>query len=166
MGFRMGENREVLRASALEDLSRDLEEELGFTAIVVNMYRPSEDDYEAIVMRGPDDLRETLHGAVLSRESWMALFDPKYERYGTFFVPEGQGDWGDAPFYEPADDSGEGENRWRKGDALFAPIRCPRGTILGILSVDAPASGRRPSDRDILKISALCSKAAAALEPT
>lgn len=132
--------------------------------IVVNIYRPSQDLYEAIVVRGPEELRDTLHGEALSRECWMALLDSKFEHYGAFFVPEGEGDWGEAPVYEPPEDAGEGENRWRKGDALFAPIRSAQGPILGILCVDMPKDGQRPDDRQMLKLTALCAKAAAALE--
>lgn len=63
-----------------------------------------------------------------------------------FFIPEGEGDRGDAPMYDPPEDAGQGENRWRNGDALFAPMRCTKGSVLGV-SVDMPVNGDRPTLR-------------------
>jgi len=162
----MGENRDSEgHDPALERLADAVESELGFEMVVVNLFRPETDDYVAVVLRGPDELREALGGQTLSRESWMALFDGRFERFGAFIIPEGEGDWGDAAVYEPEADLGEGENRWRKGDALFVPIRCSAGAILGIISLDAPRQGQRPTDRQLLKLLAIAAQAGQALEP-
>jgi len=150
------------RASVLETLATGIEKEAGFSSVVVNLFRPHEDDYEILVLRGPDELRDALGGEKLSRDSWMRLLEPRFERFGAFFIPEGEGEWGDAPMYDPPEDAGEGENRWRKGDALFALIRNRKGSVLGIVSVDVPFDGLRPSDRQILILTTLCSQAGAA----
>ena len=151
------------RAAVLETLASGIEAEAGFTSIVLNLFRPDSDDYEVIVMRGPEALHDGLGGVELSRDSWMRLLSSKYERFGAYFIPEGEGDWGDAPMYEPPEDAGEGENRWRKGDALFALIRGSNGSVVGIVSVDTPKDGQRPTDRQILVLTTLCSQAGAAL---
>ena len=151
------------RAAALETLASGIEAEAGFTSIVLNLFRPDSDDYEVIVMRGPEELHDGLGGVELSRDSWMRLLSSEYERFGAYFIPEGEGDWGDAPMYEPPEDAGEGENRWRKGDALFALIRGTNGSVVGIVSVDTPKDGQRPTDRQILVLTTLCSQAGAAL---
>ncbi len=154
------------RAAVLEALASGIESEAGFSSIVVNLFRPDEDRYEVLVLRGPEELHEALGGAELSRESWMELLERKYERFGAFFIPEGEGHWGDGPMYEPPEDPGEGENRWRKGDALFAPMRSSDGSILGIVSVDVPHDGQRPTDRQILTFTSICARAGAALRET
>ncbi|HYH62631.1 MAG TPA: hypothetical protein VD766_12260 [Solirubrobacterales bacterium] len=162
----MGVNRDQEeQGAALEQLADAVQSELGFTMVVVNLFRPETDDYLVVVVRGPGELQEAIGGQTISRESWMALFDGRFERFGAFFIPEGEGDWGDAAVYEPEEDSGEGENRWRKGDALFAPIRCSAGAILGIISLDVPNHGQRPTDRQLLKLSAIAAQAGQALEP-
>ena len=158
------ENRQPTRSDVLETLAEGIEAEAGFTSVVVNMYSAEKDTYDAVVVRGPEELHAELGGAELSRESWMKLLKGTFERFGAFFIPEGQGDWGDDPAYEPATDSGQGENRWRKGDALFALMRCSDGPILGIVSVDSPRNGQRPTDRQILTLTSLCSQAALALD--
>ncbi len=152
------------RAAVLETLASGIEAEAGFSSVVVNLFRPDEEDYQILVLRGPDELRDALRGGKLSRDSWMQLLERRFERFGAFFIPEGEGDWGDAPMYDPPKDAGEGENRWRKGDALFAPMRCTHGSVLGIVSVDEPRDGQRPTDRQILTLTTLCAQAGAALD--
>lgn len=152
------------RADVFETLASGIEAEAGFSSVVVNLFRSGEGDYEVHVLRGPEELHDALGGAALSRDSWMRLLESRFERFGAFFIPEGEGEWGDAPTYDPPEDAGEGENRWRKGDALFAPIRCRRGSILGIVSVDGPHDGQRPTDRQILTLTSLCSQAGLALD--
>lgn len=147
----------------LETLASGIEAEAGFSSVVVNLFRPDEDDYEILVLRGTDELREALGGEKLTRESWMQLLEPKFERFGAFFIPEGEGEWGDAPMYDPPEDAGEGENRWRKGDALFGVMRGPDGSILGIVSVDTPSDGQRPTSMQILTLNTLCAQAGRAL---
>jgi hypothetical protein len=154
------------RAAVLETLASGIETEAGFNSVVVNLFRPDEDDYEILVLRGPDELRDAIGGEKLTRDSWMQLLERRFERLGAFFIPEGEGEWGDAPMYDPPEDAGEGENRWRKGDALFAPMRCKKGSILGIVSVDMPGDGQRPTSRQILTLTALCAQAGAALSET
>jgi hypothetical protein len=151
------------RAAVLETLASGIETEAGFTSVVVNLFRPDVGDYEILVLRGPDELRDAIGGAALTRDSWMQLLEPRFERFGAFFIPEGEGDWGDGPMYDPPEDAGEGENRWRKGDALFALIRSNRGSVLGIVSVDVPLDGQRPTDRQILTLTSLCAQAGTAL---
>jgi diguanylate cyclase (GGDEF)-like protein len=53
---------------------------------------------------------------------------------------------------------------WHPEDALFVPLRHSEGHILGILSVDEPISGMRPSDDDLAVISALAAHAAQAIQ--
>ena len=77
------------RAAVLETLASGIEEEAGFSSVVVNLFRPDEDDYEILVLRGPDELRDAIGGEKLTRDSWMQLLERKFERLGAFFIPEG-----------------------------------------------------------------------------
>lgn len=151
------------RTAVLETLASGIEAEAGFSSVVVNLFRSDQGDYEVQVLRGPDELREAIGGEALSRDSWMDLLESRFERFGAYFIPEGDGNWGDTPTYDPPEDAGEGENRWRKGDALFALLRNPQGSVLGIVSVDSPHDGQRPTDRQILTLTSLCAQAGLAL---
>ncbi len=46
---------------------------------------------------------------------------------------------------------------WHRLDALYAPLRSSGGELIGVLSVDLPADGRRPSEtqRDLLELFAV-----------
>ena len=152
------------RAAVFEDLAKGIEGEAGFSSVVVNLFRPDTDDYEVLVVRGPDELHDALDGATLSRDSWMRLLEGRFEHYGAFFIPEGEGEWGDEVMYEPPEDAGVGENRWRRGDALFGVMRCSNDSILGIVSVDSPINGQRPTNIQILTLTSLCARAAHELD--
>lgn len=148
----------------LDDLAGAVADAGGFRDVVYNVYRPETDDYEAKVLRGTAEVRDALEGSVLSREMWMALLDSRFKRGGAYLIPEGMGDWpADVPVFEPDRDSGNGEHRWRSGDALLIPVCCPRGSVLGLLSVDRPSSGTRPDAAQLLTLSELASAAGVAL---
>ena len=53
---------------------------------------------------------------------------------------------------------------WHPDDALFVPLRSAAGELLGILSVDEPASGRRPSDEELDLLVGVAQHASLALE--
>jgi diguanylate cyclase (GGDEF)-like protein len=64
------------------------------------------------------------------------------------------------PQGEPAADP----DAWDPNDALFVAMRDQHGSLLGIISVDEPVSGRRPSDDELDVLVALADHAALALE--
>jgi diguanylate cyclase (GGDEF)-like protein len=53
---------------------------------------------------------------------------------------------------------------WDPEDALFVPMRDQRGLLLGIISVDEPVNGRRPTDDDLDVLVSLGDHAALAVE--
>jgi diguanylate cyclase (GGDEF)-like protein len=66
--------------------------------------------------------------------------------------------------YVPDAEPGRGPNGWHPEDALFLPMRHTDGHLLGILSVDEPASGRRPTDEELEVLVALAEHAALAVQ--
>jgi GAF domain-containing protein len=57
----------------------------------------------------------------------------------------------------------EGQD-WRDGDQLFVPLTGSADTLLGFLSVDEPADGRRPSREEIEVLEIFANQAAIAIE--
>jgi diguanylate cyclase (GGDEF)-like protein/PAS domain S-box-containing protein len=47
--------------------------------------------------------------------------------------------------WTPDRSSATGPDAWHPDDSLFAPLLSPQGEMVGVLSVDQPGSGRRPS---------------------
>ena len=151
----------VLRAVA-----RTMQACLGFGTVVVNLHRPAWDDFETVVIEGSDEARETLLGQTSNAADWAPLLDPRFERRGAYLVMEGQYDWSQDRLttWVPAGATSSDPDAWSPEDALFVPLRSAAGEILGILSVDEPADGRRPDDEQLDLLVGVAQHAALALE--
>jgi diguanylate cyclase (GGDEF)-like protein len=133
----------------LEDVARAIGEVLGYRAVVINVYRYAFDDMLTAAAVGTDESLHRLVGTISPKHTWTPLLTESFHRReGAYFVPDGEFDW-DAlgvdtyvPDLEPSDDP----NAWLPGDALFVPLRDAEGQLLGVISVDEPETGMRPSD--------------------
>src|SRR5215216_5982290 len=149
----------------LEDVCRTISELLGYQAVVVNVYRPAFDDMHTSAAVGSEDSVRELVGKSSPRETWVPLLDERFARRGTYFVPADEFDWealgvhSYVPSLAPSDEP----DAWKAEDALFVPLRDPKGLLIGVISVDEPASGRRPTDDEIDALVAIASHAALAL---
>jgi PAS domain S-box-containing protein len=150
----------------LEEVASAASETLGFAVVAVNLYRPAWDDFEIVVVHGSEEGDRALVGQTAGWEFWHPLLNERLERHGAYFVPDGAIDW-DAfaapvvvPELEPIDDP----NAWLPGDALFVPLRGADGRMLGVVSVDSPASGLRPDEDEIRVLAAFADHAAVAVE--
>lgn len=93
------------------------------------------------------------------------LISEPFERRGAYVVLKGMVDWDDLGLsYVPKGAPSTGPDAWDPEDALFVPMRDQEGNLLGIISVDEPHDGRRPTDEDLDVLVALCAHAALALE--
>jgi GAF domain-containing protein len=149
----------------LEDVCRTIGELLGYRAVVVNVYRAAFDDMHTSAAVGSEESVKELVGKSSPRETWVPLLDERFARRGAYFVPGGEFDWEGlgvesyVPRIAPSDDP----NAWTAEDALFVPLRDPKGLLIGVISVDEPESGRRPNDDEIDALVAIASHAALAL---
>jgi diguanylate cyclase (GGDEF)-like protein len=153
--------------SVLDAIAHVLTETAGFAGVVINVYRPQWDDYEAATVVGPPEMVERLTGQTYDA-SWIhVILDERFDRRGAFFIPEGLLDWEAAdvgarwmPNPEPEEDDGA----WRPGDELFVPCRDSGGHMLAIISLGEPVSGRRATDPELDFLVAVGRHAALALE--
>jgi diguanylate cyclase (GGDEF)-like protein len=150
----------------LQDVARAIGEVLGYRAVVVNVYRPAFDDMLTAAVVGSEDSRDQLLGTSSPNETWTPLFAPRFERRGAYFIPDGEFDWDSlgvetyVPDLPPSDDP----NAWLPGDALFVPLRDGRANVLGVISVDEPETGRRPSDDELDALVTISRQASLALQ--
>jgi diguanylate cyclase (GGDEF)-like protein/PAS domain S-box-containing protein len=117
---------------------------LGFGTAAVNFVLP-DGNLRVSALTGPPEARAALLGKVIPRyviddllarsETWGAL---RFAPHGTYlvdpvfeWVPESQG---------PVDEHG-----WHPEDALLAPMYDADANLVGLISVDDPVDGRRPS---------------------
>ena len=155
----------------LDDVARIVSSSLGFRTVIINMYRPDTDEYEVAIVRGNERARRLLLGEVTPASTWDPVLDPRFLRHGVYFIPEGTMEYDDpaVTWYRPEAPDGAingepGEDRWRVDDALFAPLEGLGGRRYGVISVDEPATGRRPDDQALEVLGALAIHAAMAIE--
>jgi diguanylate cyclase (GGDEF)-like protein len=161
---RLLRTREDLPA-LLEAVARTMGDTLGFGTVAINIYRPAWDDFEVTTVYGNPEARDALLGTVRPGHDWTVLLDERFERRGTYHVPSGAVDW-DAlgPSYIPAGARPSDPDLWDPEDALFVPMRDQQGQLLGIVSVDEPVTGRRPTDEELEVLVAFVDHAALAVE--
>jgi PAS domain S-box-containing protein len=150
----------------LDEIARTIAEALGFGTVAVNLYRPEWDAFEVTTVHGGEQVRTALLGAMRDLDALRPLLHPRFEVRGAYFVPEGEYDWGSSELvhFVPEIEPPAIENAWRPEDALLVPLHAADGGLLGIISVDEPHSGRRPSVDDVDVFVAVAEHAAVALE--
>ncbi len=149
----------------LEAVARTIGESLGYRTVAVNLYRPAWDDFEVTTVHGNEEARATLLGNVRERSDWAVLLDERFEYRGAYVVPSGSVDWGSlGTSYIPSGERPADPNAWDPEDALFVAMRDQAGNLLGIISVDEPVSGRKPTDDELDVLVSLADHAALALE--
>ena len=149
----------------LDAVARTIGESLGYGTVAVNLYRQSWDDFEVTTVYGNEEARNVLLGNARPLDDWTVLLAERFERRGAYVVLSGAVDWDSlGPSYVPQGEPGSGPDAWDPEDALFVPMRDQHGSLLGIISVDEPLSGRRPSDGELEVLVALVDHGALALE--
>jgi diguanylate cyclase (GGDEF)-like protein len=150
--------------TVLELLAQAIVQALGFGVVAVNIARP-DGSLKVISVAGHDDARQKLLGAVHSAEKWdkaLAASEP----WGRLRLADhrdevaGQGLLSWVPDRVPvwADDA------WHPQDAVFAPLIAEDGSRLGVMSVDLPHDGGRPSSATRSALEAFAISAALAIE--
>ena len=150
----------------LASVARTVSDSLAFRTVVVNLYRPEWNDFVVSTVYGSDEARELLLGQVRQVADWEPLLDQRFLQRGAYVVPSGEFDWDEVSgmAYTPDLQVSDDPNAWHPDDALFTPMRGSDGRLLGILSVDEPISGRKPSGDEIDVLVAVSEHAAIAIE--
>jgi diguanylate cyclase (GGDEF)-like protein len=151
--------------AVLEAIARTIAECLGFGTVAVNLYRPAWDDFQVTNVYGNPGAREALLGDARDLASWQPLLDERFLRRGAYLIPHEQFDWfADVATFVPDIEPTDDPDAWHPQDALIVPMRHSAGHLLGILSVDEPRSGRKPTDEDLDVLVAVAEHAALAVE--
>ncbi len=138
----------------------------GFRAVVLNLFRPASDDYEVALVIGQEESVEALMGTSTPRAGFRRIFAEAEQRLpGVFFLPEESDLWNDLnDVFTPALSTSNDPDAWRSGDGLLVFLSDSEGAPLGLVSMDEPIEGRRPTDDDLRLVRAICSHAEQALE--
>jgi diguanylate cyclase (GGDEF)-like protein len=149
----------------LDAVARTIGESLGYRTVAVNLYRAAWDDFEVTTVHGNEEARAALLGYARPGDDWTLLLSERFERRGAYVVLSGSVDWDSlGPSYVPEGGPASHPDAWDPEDALFVPMRDQRGILLGIISVDEPVSGLRPTDDELDVLVSLVDHAALAVE--
>jgi diguanylate cyclase (GGDEF)-like protein/putative nucleotidyltransferase with HDIG domain len=150
----------------LETLAATMAQELGFGAVIVNLYRPAWDSYEVVVAEDRDEAaREALMGNRVAPTDLEKLLDERFRRHGAYVVPHDQFDFASTDMtWIPGTATATGPDAWHPDDALIVPLTASDGRPLAFLSLDEPLDGRHPSDAALEVLSALAAIAASVIE--
>lgn len=152
-------------AVVLRAVAQTIRDVAGFSAVVVNIYRPAWDDYEVVMVIGNEESRLALEGTTAPAETLMHLFSLEQQRLpGVFFLTAETAFWDQVDnTYTPDIPRTDDPDEWQPDDGLLVFLRDSSGAPLGFLSMDEPVSGRRPSEDELRLLRAICSHAEQAL---
>jgi diguanylate cyclase (GGDEF)-like protein len=149
----------------LEALAETIRSELSFHVVAVNLRDRVSGEMRIVTVLGDDDAHRTLMGTVNAWSEWEPIMGPEFERQRAIWLPAGASDWGDQIIcWTPSMSAVPGPDGWQPEDMLLLPLRGQDGEILGAVSVDQPASGRRPTDEEIAYLMSVVDHAAIGVE--
>jgi diguanylate cyclase (GGDEF)-like protein len=149
----------------LDALAETIRRELSFHVVAINLLDRASQEMRIVTVLGDDDARATLLGTASPLSEWEPVFGHEFERQRAIWLPAGTSAWSDRIIYwTPSASAVPGPDGWHPDDMLLLPLRAQDGEILGAVSVDQPASGRRPTDEEIAYLMSVVDHAAIGVE--
>lgn len=149
----------------LDALADTILNELSFGVVVVNLLDEAREQLRAVIVKGDAEARDTLLGTSSRWSDWEDLLERYDQGTGAVWLPAGSYEWEtDAPVWTPPTAPSESPDHWHPEDMLLLPLRGSAGDVLGIVSVDQPVLGRRPSEEELGVLMAVSDHAGLALE--
>jgi diguanylate cyclase (GGDEF)-like protein len=130
---------------ALDHVAAGIAAALRCRSVVINLHRPSWDDFEVATVHGSQEARHALLGQASTWQQWAPYLAERFTRRGAQHVPAG---------------SVAGQT----GDAVLAVMRRANGDVLGVISADEQLDGAGPGDEDLDRLVTLAAVAAVAVE--
>lgn len=154
--------------TALRTIVEGAHRSLGFGSVALNLVDVARGRVWLHSVIGFDDVtRPVLQNAEYDWDEVQKLMNDKFRRGRCYFIPAGELDW-DKDFAGPSVNAVQqalpGADAWQPDDALFFPIELHDGEIVGLIWVDAPVDGRRPSDDTLRLLEIFANLAAIAIE--
>jgi diguanylate cyclase (GGDEF)-like protein len=147
----------------LERTAEALVGTVGYEIVVFSLVRPAHDDLQrVVVVHGDHDAAPV--GDVRSMRDWAKLLAPRYERFGCFFIPCFDWDALESSYGLPNLPDAHDSHDWDPRDALSVPMRSRDGELLGVMGLDAPVSGKRPTDDQLRLLQAVTTHVAEAIQ--
>jgi diguanylate cyclase (GGDEF)-like protein len=148
----------------LEALAEAIRGELSFNVVAVNL-RMSSDLFRVVTVLGDPSAQALLLETTMQTREWDELMASGRNVHGASWLPAGSYEHEpDAVTWRAATVAPLAADGWHPDDMLLLPLRSDSREILGIVSVDQPLLGRRPTDEEISILMAVADHAGLALE--
>jgi diguanylate cyclase (GGDEF)-like protein len=148
----------------LEALAEAIRSELSFNVVAVNL-RQSSEEFRAVIVLGDPSARAVLLDTTSEMSEWETLMASGRDVHGASWLPAGSYDPDTGGVYwRAATVAPLAADGWHPDDMLLLPLRSTSQEILGVISVDQPLLGRRPTDAEIGVLMAVVDHAGLALE--
>ncbi len=150
----------------LEQVVEAVREILGFRMVLLRLYSPSTQAFEARAFAGiPEDGKAYLAGIQVALSDYQKMTQPRFQVSNSYFLShedEGAAEVTEGAYVPDLGPRSAGE--WHEDDALIIPLISPTGETKGYLSVDDPADRRIPTLATIRQLEFLARQAATAIE--
>ena len=155
---------------------------LGWRRVVISLRDENMEGIELVTAGLTKEERKLLLKRKASGHIWRERLSPKFERFkvGEFYYLPWSDSWireyvhhvppgtslDEATTYAgvPSKLSSEEMVDWHPQDMLYAPLRTPEGRIVGILSMDDPIDGRKPTKESLTPLELFLHQAAITIE--
>ncbi len=143
-------------AVTLQAVADGVVDVVGFGMAVVNHRVPS-GEFAVVAIAGPTEVQEALMGALSPREEMERALASADEWGSLRFTPQERFEETDAAQWVPDTPASDDPGAWQPRDMLLAPMWADDGDLIGVISVDEPPGGTRPSPQvcELLEIFAL-----------
>jgi diguanylate cyclase (GGDEF)-like protein len=149
----------------LEALAETICRELSFGVVAVNLLDERRQQLDVVIVKGDQEARETLLGTSSPWSEWQSMVESARDPSGAIWLPAGTYEWlVDSAIWTPPSVAPPAPDGWHPEDMLLLPLRDSSGEVLGIVSVDQPVLGRRPTEDELSVLMAVVDHAGLALE--
>jgi len=171
----MKTSAEMIRSTELRQRLRTIAEAikgLGWRRVVISVRDENleiERPEDMVTVGLTDEERQFLWNKRPPGQVWRERFGPEFERFrvGGFYHLPWSDSWVRERFSNSTVDSHLSPQEmvdWNPQDLLYAPLRLAEGRIVGVLSIDDPLDGRRPTRESLAPLELFIHQAAVAVE--
>ena len=157
-------------------------EEFGWRRVVISLRNENLESIDLVTAGLNEEEIKVLMARKAPNRVWRERLGPKFERFkiGEFYYLPWSDSWvrenvhGIPPDTEPEEPTTyagvpssvpeEEMVDWHPQDMLYAPLRTPDGKIVGILSMDDPVDGRKPTRKSLTSLGIFLHQAAMVIE--
>ena len=143
---------------------------LDFGVVVLNLVHKDTQQMRVCAHVGlSDEGQQLLNGATYTWDDIAQLMQERFRVGNCYFIPHGAFNW-EQDFHGPTAvvPGSEGQDLclddWHPDDVLIVPIEPRQGQVVGVISVDRPLDGRRPTPETLQALEVFANQAAIAIE--